>query len=257
MPVTFDYRSILKMNKIIDLNCDMGEGLDNDALLMPFISSANISCGYHAGDSETMKRTIELALQNNVSIGAHPGFNDKTNFGRLEIPITLPHLFDLITAQLYQFKKITESFGIQMHHIKPHGALYNMAARDISMARTIVAAIKSVDSNIILYGLSGSHLITEAAALNLKNASEVFADRSYQSDGSLTPRSMQGALIENTDDCLSQVLQMILKKTVSTIHRDKSRDNLFTWRWGKSCFICRANQENINRKSDHYSNYLA
>lgn len=216
MPVTSGYRNILKMNKVIDLNCDMGEGLDNDTLLMPLISSANISCGYHAGDADTMKKTIEIALQNKVAIGAHPGFNDKINFGRLEIPITLPHLFDTITEQIYLLKKITETLGAKIHHIKPHGALYNMAARDNRMARTIAAAVKSVDSKFILYGLSGSHLISEAAALNLKTASETFADRSYQSDGSLTPRSLPGALIENIEDSLAQVLQMVLQRTVTT-----------------------------------------
>jgi UPF0271 protein len=194
----------------------MGEGFNNDALLMPLISSANIACGYHAGDKETMKRTIELALQNNVSIGAHPGFNDKVNFGRYEIPITLPQLFVLISEQIYLLKKITETFGTKIHHIKPHGALYNMAARDIKMARTIVAAIKSVDTKLILYGLSGSHLISEATALNLQTASETFADRSYQTDGSLTPRSLPGALIDNTEDSLIQVLQMVTQKTVTT-----------------------------------------
>jgi 5-oxoprolinase (ATP-hydrolysing) subunit A len=204
------------MNRFIDLNCDMGEGLNNDALLMPLISSANIACGYHAGDSETMKKTVELALKHHVAIGAHPGFKDKINFGRLEISITLPHLFDTITEQIYLLKKITDTFGVDMHHIKPHGALYNMAARDSSMARTIAAAVKSVDSKLILYGLSGSFLISEAAAVNLRNASETFADRSYQSDGSLTPRSLPGALIEHTEKSIAQVLQMVLQKTVTT-----------------------------------------
>jgi UPF0271 protein len=216
MPVTSVYKSILKMNRFIDLNCDMGEGLKNDALLMPLISSANIACGYHAGDSEIMKRTVALAMQHHVTIGAHPGFNDKINFGRTEIPITLPYLFDLITEQIYLLKKITETFNAKLHHIKPHGALYNMAARDSRIARTIAAAVKSVDSKLILYGLSGSHLITEAAGINLRNASETFADRSYQSDGSLTPRSLPGALIENTEQSLSQVLQMVLQRTVQT-----------------------------------------
>jgi UPF0271 protein len=208
------------MNNTIDLNCDLGEGLDNDALLMPIISSANIACGYHAGDSEIMKRTVELALQNNVAIGAHPGFNDKINFGRMEQPITLPHLFDLMTEQIYLLKKITDSFGTKIHHIKPHGALYNMAARDSKMARTIAAAICSVDSKCILYGLSGSHLIKEAAALNLRTASETFADRSYQADGSLTPRSLPSAMIEKTENSVAQVLQMVLQKTVNTNHAD-------------------------------------
>jgi UPF0271 protein len=206
------------MNKIIDLNCDMGEGLSNDALLMPLISSANIACGYHAGDEEMMKQTIELALKYHVSIGAHPGFKDKKNFGRTEIPITLTYLFDLITEQIYLLKKIAETFGTKLHHIKPHGALYNMAARDLRLARTIAAAVKSVDANFILYGLSGSNLISEAEAINLRTASETFADRTYQHDGSLTPRSLPGAMIEKTEDSLKQVLQMVHDKKVSTIN---------------------------------------
>ncbi len=205
------------MNKIVDLNCDMGEGLSNDALLMPLISSANIACGYHAGDEESMKLTIELALKYQVAIGAHPGFNDKVNFGRIEMPISLPQLFDLITDQIFILQKIAAGFGEKLHHIKPHGALYNMAARDASLARTIAAAVRSVDANFILYGLSGSYLISEATALKLATASETFADRTYQLDGSLTPRSLPGALIENTKDSLQQVLQMINEKNVTTI----------------------------------------
>lgn len=208
------------MNKIVDLNCDMGEGLSNDALLMPLISSANIACGYHAGNDDTIKQTIELALKHHVAIGAHPGFSDKANFGRTEIPITLPYLFDLITEQIFLIKKIAASFGATLHHVKPHGALYNMAARDARLARTIAAAVKSVDASFILYGLSGSHLIKEAEALKLKNAAEAFADRSYQSDGSLIPRSLPGALIEKTADSIKQVLQMVTEKTVTTINKE-------------------------------------
>lgn len=217
MPVTSDYKSILEMNKFIDLNCDMGEGLNNDALLMPLISSSNIACGFHAGDEETMKRTIELALNYQVAIGAHPGFNDKSNFGRNEISITLPYLFDLITEQIFILKKVAATFGTKLHHVKPHGALYNMAARDPRLARTIAAAVRSVDANFILYGLSGSHLITEAESINLKAASETFADRTYQEDGNLTSRSLPGAMIEKTEDSLKQVLQMVKEKTVTTI----------------------------------------
>ena len=133
------------------------------------------------------------------------------------MPITLPYLFDLITHQIFILNKIATSFGAKLHHIKPHGALYNMAARDARLARTIAAAVRSVDANFILYGLSGSCLISEAAALKLETASETFADRTYQLDGSLTPRSSAGAMIEKTEDSLQQVLQMINEKTVTTI----------------------------------------
>lgn len=194
----------------------MGEGLDNDALLMPLISSANIACGFHAGDKDTMKKTIGLALENGVAIGAHPGFKDPANFGRTELHIALPRLFDLITEQIHILQNIADVFGAKIHHVKPHGALYNMAARDAKMARTIAAAVKAIDPQLILYGLSGSHLISEAAAIQLKTASEVFADRSYQNDGSLTPRSQAGAMIETTGESVKQVLQMVLENSVTT-----------------------------------------
>lgn len=205
------------MNKTIDLNCDMGEGLDNDALLMPLISSANIACGFHAGNEDTMKRTIELAIHHNVAIGAHPGFPDQANFGRTEMVLSEQQLFDLMTEQIYLLKKMTESFGRKIHHVKPHGALYNMAARDREMARIIAASIKSVDASYILYGLSSSKLISEAAALELRTAAETFADRTYQKDGSLTPRTLPGAMIEKAADSLQQVLQMVGDKKVTTI----------------------------------------
>src|SRR5437016_2418796 len=122
---------------IIDINCDMGEGMDNDAQLMPFISSANIACGYHAGDNDTMKKTVELALLHHVAIGAHPGFADKEFFGRRELTLSEVEVHDLIAEQISALKKITDSFHTKLHHVKPHGALYNMAARDESLARAI------------------------------------------------------------------------------------------------------------------------
>lgn len=196
----------------------MGEGLSNDALLMPLISSANIACGYHAGDEETMKRTVTLALENNVAIGAHPGFKDKINFGRTEMHISLPRLFDLISEQLFLLQKIALASGTFIHHVKPHGAMYNMAARDASMSHTIASAVKDSLPESVLYGLSGSHLISEATAIQLNTASEVFADRTYLVDGGLTPRNLPGALIENTEECLEQVLQMVEQNTVKTIN---------------------------------------
>lgn len=196
----------------------MGEGLSNDGLLMPLISSANIACGYHAGDEDTMKRTVDLALENMVAIGAHPGFKDKINFGRIEMYISLPRLFDLISEQIFLLQKITHQSGTIIHHVKPHGALYNMAARDISMSRTIATAVKNILPGSTLYGLCGSYLISEADTLHLNTASEVFADRTYQIDGRLTPRNQAGALIENTEESLQQVLQMIENNTVKTIN---------------------------------------
>src|SRR6185436_8886471 len=149
----------------IDLNCDMGEGMDNDAQLMPFISSANIACGYHAGDEESMKKTVELALLNNVAIGAHPGFADKEFFGRREMQLSNDEVYDLTVAQIKALKKITDTFHTPLHHVKPHGALYNMAVTDSSLAWSISQAVKDVDEHLILYGLSGIFLIGEAKAI--------------------------------------------------------------------------------------------
>jgi UPF0271 protein len=201
----------------VDLNCDMGEGIGNDELIMPFISSANIASGYHAGDEKTIWHTIELAIKHNVAIGAHVSFFDKENFGRSEMNLPAGQVYELITQQLIILKEIADSFDIKMKHVKPHGALYNMSAKNAMLAKTIAAAIKDFDESLILFGLSGSHLIKEAKATGLKTASEVFADRTYQDDGSLTPRSQPNALIEDTHRAVQQVLQMITKGTVTTV----------------------------------------
>jgi UPF0271 protein len=205
----------------IDLNCDMGEGLDNDALLMPFISSANIACGYHAGDENIMQRTIDLCLQHNVAIGAHPGFADKANFGRTEIQLSFDEAYQLVADQINILQKIANNKGTKLHHIKPHGALYNMGAKDAAMAHAIAKAVSDIDSQLIFFGLSGSHLISEAEKLGLQTASEVFADRTYLDDGSLTPRSHPNAMIENEEASVQQVLQMIKEKTVTSINHKK------------------------------------
>lgn len=205
----------------IDLNCDMGEGLDNDALLMPFISSANIACGYHAGDENIMQRTIDLCLQHNVAIGAHPGFADKANFGRIEIQLSFDEAYQLVADQINILQKIANNKGTKLHHIKPHGALYNMAAKDAALAHAIAKAVSDIDPQLIFFGLSGSHLITEAEKLGLKTASEVFADRTYLDNGSLTPRSQPNAMIESEEASVQQVLQMIKEKTVTSINHKK------------------------------------
>jgi UPF0271 protein len=200
-----------------DLNCDMGEGMDNDELTMPFISSANIACGYHAGDEKTIWKTIELAVKHKVVVGAHVSFLDKENFGRREMSLSTEEIYKLIEQQLIIIKEIADSFDIKINHVKPHGALYNMSARDATIAKAIAEAVKDFDSNLILFGLSGSYSINEAKAIGLKTASEVFADRTYQDDGSLTPRSQQNALIEDADNAVQQVLQMIKKGTVTSV----------------------------------------
>jgi len=201
----------------VDLNCDMGEGIGNDELIMPFISSANIACGYHAGDEKTIWKTIELAKKHNVAIGAHVSFPDKENFGRSEMNVTGERIYELVRQQLIIMKEIADSLNVKMSHVKPHGALYNMSAKDAVLAKTIAAATKDFDENLVLFGLSGSLSVNEAKSIGLKTASEAFADRSYQDDGSLTPRSQSNALIDDNNKATQQALDMITKGTVTTV----------------------------------------
>jgi len=200
-----------------DINCDMGEGVGNDNIIMPFITSANIACGGHAGNKRTMKETILLAKKYNVNIGAHPSFKDKANFGRTEMSISPEKIYQLIYDQLTAFREIADACKVGIHHVKPHGALYNMAARDKQMAKAIAYAVHDFDLDIILFGLSGSHIITEGNKAGLKTASEVFADRTYKDDGSLTPRSRSNALITDEKACIKQVSEMISKGRVKTV----------------------------------------
>lgn len=203
--------------RTVDINCDMGEGMNNEEAIMPFISSANIACGYHAGDEDIMKRTIELALKHGVSIGAHPSFPDRENFGRTEMRLEPDVLYDMIVLQIKILDTIAEMSDAGLHHVKPHGALYNMAAKDPELASIIARAVKDSDPDLILYGLSGSHLISEARSIGLRTASEAFADRTYRDDGSLTPRTEPNALIEDTKEVLRQVKQMMQEGTVRTV----------------------------------------
>jgi UPF0271 protein len=193
----------------IDLNCDLGEGCGSDAELMRYISSANIACGFHAGNEDTMRRTVELALENGVALGAHPGYADPENFGRTQMNLAPAEVRQLIFDQLDALKRVCEPLGTTIRHVKPHGALYNQAAKDRELASSVVEAVSEWDRNLIFYGLSGSEMITEAEKVGLRTASEVFADRTYRSDGSLTPRSEPNALITETETSVLQVLDMI------------------------------------------------
>jgi 5-oxoprolinase (ATP-hydrolysing) subunit A len=195
----------------------MGEGTGTDEFIMPYINAANIACGYHAGDSAMMWQTVELAIKHKVFIGAHISFLDKENFGRSEMQLSSDEVYELVSQQLIILNEITTALDTKINHVKPHGALYNMSAKNASLATVIVKAVKDFDSNLILFGLSGSHSISEAKKMGLKTASEVFADRTYQDDGTLTPRSQPHALIEETDKAIKQVLQMIKEGTVTTL----------------------------------------
>ena len=206
----------------IDLNCDMGESfgawtMGNDETLMNYISSANIACGFHAGDATIMRKTAEMAIKKGVAIGAHPGFPDLQGFGRRNMQLNAQEVYDICVYQIGAMLNITNALGAKLHHVKPHGALYNMAAKDAALAQAIARAMHDSDPNLILYGLSGSLLITEAEKIGLQTASEVFADRTYQPDGNLTPRTQANALIEDTKTAVAQVIRMIKEQKVIAI----------------------------------------
>lgn len=200
----------------IDINCDLGEGVGNEEALMPFISSANIACGYHAGDEKTIRHTVELCLKYNVAAGAHPSFSDRENFGRTELQLPAGEIYELIIRQLAVIDKICNDTRVILRHVKPHGALYNLSAKDKRVAKAIAEAVKDFNPDLILFGLSGSHSIREAEKKGLKTRNEVFADRRYMDDGSLMPRSQAGALIEDSKKAVQQALQMTTEGTVVT-----------------------------------------
>lgn len=202
------------MDRSIDLNCDLGEGFSNDVELMKLLSSANIACGYHAGNEGTMRRTVELAVENDVAIGAHPSYPDRVNFGRHLMTFSPEEIVHFVTEQLKQIDMICRDLGTELHHVKPHGALYNSSAKDSVIAAAIAKAVIKFDPGLVLYGLSNSLSIAEAQSAGLRTASEVFADRTYESDGSLTHRSVSGSVISHPDVAVSQVLSMVQKRVV-------------------------------------------
>ena len=206
----------------IDLNCDMGESfgawtMGRDAELMDYVSSVNIACGFHAGDASVIRKTIETAIVKNVAVGAHPSFPDLQGFGRHEMKMPATEVFDIVLYQIAALKGMCEAFGGKLHHVKPHGALYNQAARDKNLAEAIAKAVKAIDENLVFYGLANSFLVSEAERIGLKTASEVFADRTYQADGTLTTRSQSNALIESVKKSCEQVLEMITAQTVTAV----------------------------------------
>lgn len=194
---------------VIDLNCDLGEGFGQDGLLMPLITSANIACGGHAGDDATMRATVALARKHGVAIGAHPGFADRENFGRREIELAPAVLRASIKSQIEALQALAP-----LRHVKPHGALYNLAARNAAVAELIAEVVHGIDPALILFGLAGSELPRAGKARGLRVAHEVFADRTYQRDGSLTPRSRPDALIHDEADAAAQVLRLVRKGSV-------------------------------------------
>lgn len=194
----------------VDLNCDLGEGAGHDAGLMPLITSANIACGAHAGDEATMEATIELAKMHGVAIGAHPGFADRGNFGRRELTLSPSEAGTLVRNQIQILQNLAGKAGTSVRHVKLHGALYNMASRDRALAEAIVGAVRTTDKNPVLFVLAGSELERAARVHgDITVVSEVFADRTYQADGSLTPRTRPDALITDENAAVAQVMRMV------------------------------------------------
>lgn len=195
--------------------------MGRDAEIMDFVSSVNVACGFHAGDATVIRKTVETAISKNVAVGAHPSFPDLQGFGRREMKMSSQEIFDIVLYQISALKGICEALGGKLHHVKPHGALYNQAAKNAQTAKAIAEAVKKIDENLIFYGLSGSCLISEAEKIGLKTASEVFADRTYQRDGSLTPRTESNALIDNMETAIGQVLQMIKSQQITATTGEK------------------------------------
>lgn len=198
----------------IDLNCDMGESfgawrMGNDLEILDVVTSANIACGFHAGDPTTMHRTVEAAVAKGVAVGAHPGLPDLQGFGRRTMAISPREAYDIVVYQVGALAGFARALGGRLSHVKAHGALYNMAAKDFRLSEAIAHAVRDVDRELVLFGLAGSETMRAAQGVGLRAAGEVFADRSYQDDGSLTPRGRPDAMIDDVETALAQVRRMV------------------------------------------------
>jgi UPF0271 protein len=201
----------------VDLNADVGEGVGDDAGLMPYLSSANIACGYHAGNAAVMRHVIAFARRHQVAVGAHPGFQDRKGFGRRELTMTAAEVEGLVSRQIHTLAEAATEKGVRVTHVKPHGALYNMAARDAGLAAAIARSVAAVDRTLLLFGLAGSNLIDEGRKAGLRTVSEVFADRGYRADGSLVPRTEPGAVLDDSDLVVSRALAMVREGAVLAV----------------------------------------
>ncbi|AGC90460.1 5-oxoprolinase subunit PxpA [Staphylococcus warneri] len=203
----------------IDLNCDLGEAFGNysfggDKDILPLITSANIACGFHAGDANVMNETIQLAKRHNIGIGAHPGLPDLQGFGRRKLDMSPEEVYNIVVYQLGALNGFCQIHDVKMNHVKPHGALYQMGAKDKSIASAIAQAVYDFDKTLVFVGLANTLLISEAKKLGLKTASEVFADRRYEDDGQLVSRKEPDAVISDSDEALNQVVKMVTENKV-------------------------------------------
>jgi UPF0271 protein len=208
--------------KYIDLNCDMGELASmladgSQARLMRCITSANVACGGHAGDAEMMRATIEQAVAAGVAVGAHPGYEDRENFGRIELNLSREEIADSVFRQVVALDKIAKSCGARVVHVKPHGALYNQAARDVGIARAIADGVARWSSKVVMVGLAGSVMLDEFRRAGFAVAAEAFADRRYEADGSLRSRKFADALLGSPEEAAAQALRIVQQGSVSTL----------------------------------------
>jgi UPF0271 protein len=205
------------MSLVVDLNADLGEGAGHDDEILGLVTSANIACGFHAGDAETMRQSIEAARDRKVAVGAHPSLFDRENFGRKELPVKSDEVFDAVVYQLGVFQAIAEAAKVRPNHVKPHGALYNMAVRDRELANAIGRAVAEVDTKLILFAPQNSDLARAGTTNGLQIVHEVFADRNYLSDGSLVPRSRPDALLHNPEEAAARVVRMLREGKVRSV----------------------------------------
>lgn len=210
------------MKPSMDLNCDLGESfgaytIGMDEAVIPYITSANIACGYHAGDPMVMERTVALCKKHHVRVGAHPGFPDLPGFGRRNMNVTPDEARAYVIYQVGALKGFCEAAGIRLFHVKPHGALYNMAAKDYGLAAAICEAVKEVDDRLVLVAPGGSCMMDAAKSMGLSFAGEVFADRGYKSDGTLVPRGQEGAMIEDEEAAIARVVRMATEGRVKAV----------------------------------------
>ncbi|ESU32233.1 hypothetical protein G3A_12275 [Bacillus sp. 17376] len=206
----------------VDLNCDLGESyglfkIGNDKEVLKYITSANIACGYHAGDHNVMMETVKMAKAYEVKIGAHPGFPDLHGFGRREMKMSAEEIYNLTVYQIGALAAIAKSCGTKVEHVKPHGALYNMAAKDKAIADAVSRAVVDADPTLVLFGLAGSRLVKAGEEKGLQVAHEVFADRTYQTDGSLTPRSEKTAIIHDPGLAIKRVIRMVREGRIEAV----------------------------------------
>jgi len=206
----------------IDINSDLGESfgaytIGHDAGLMNAITSANVAAGFHAGDPSVLRATIRLAKARGVAVGAHPGFPDLVGFGRRELNVTPTEAEDMVLYQIAAVAGVAAAEGMKLQHVKPHGALFNMAARDAALAAAIAKAVAAFDHSLILFGLPGSEILRAGRAAGLRVAAEIFADRTYEPDGSLTPRSRPGSVIHDAGEVASRAVRMITERAVDAV----------------------------------------